>query len=414
MVVDPLAGPDRRAGSRPMRHRDRVALPAQPVPVDRDLLDRLQRARAYPSVSVLLSTTPAPALTRRDLSRLDRLVRIGVRRLAAEPDDDRIARVGDTLQRFPEALRHAAASAGLALFVNETVTHAVRLPIPVADRVVVDPTFATRDLLAAVTRHPRFRLLVLSERQARLLEGWPGLLHDVVSHGFPVRAPSRLERHDRRHFLLEPARRRDVELRRHFRAVDSALSLRARHDPLPLVLAGVGRQLALFADVAGDAHPMAGTLRGAFERLPAPRLAALARPVVDAHLAATRRAALARLDDTPPDRLVHGPAAVWNAAAQGQLELVGVEEGLHVPARVAAGGRLLLPTDDVEHPEILDDSIDEILEYVTLSGGTAVLMDDDQLARHDRIAGVLRADRRRPGASGAARPDLDIGSRGRV
>jgi hypothetical protein len=105
---------------------------------------------------------------------------------------------------------------------------------------------------------------------------------------------------------------------------------------------------------------------------------------------------------------------VWNAAAQGQLELVGVEEGLHVPARVAAGGRLLLPTDDVEHPEILDDSIDEILEYVTLSGGTAVLMDDDQLARHDRIAGVLRADRRRPGASGAERPDLDIGSRGRV
>jgi hypothetical protein len=83
---------------------------------------------------------------------------------------------------------------------------------------------------------------------------------------------------------------------------------------------------------------------------------------------------------------------VWNAARQGDLELVCVEEGLQVAARVAAGGRLLLPTDDVEHPEILDDSIDEIIEYVTLSGGTAVLMEDGQLDRYDRIAGLLRSD----------------------
>jgi hypothetical protein len=392
MAVHPLAAADRRAGSRPIRHRDRLPLPAQPVAVDRELLDRLQRARAYPSVSVLLSTTPAAALTYRDFSRLERLVRAGLRRLGAEPADDRVARVADGLRRFPGALRHAATSAGLALYVNESETHAVRLPIPVGDRVVVDPTFATRDLLAALTRHPRFRLLVLSERQARLLEGWPGLLSDVLSHGFPVRAPSRVERHDRRRFLLEPARRRDVELRRHFRAVDSALTLRARHDPLPLVIAGVGRQLALFADVSGDAHAVAGTLRGAFERLAAPRLAALARPVIEAHLAGTRRAVLVRLDGSVPRRIVRGPAAVWNAARQGDLELVCVEEGLQVAARVAAGGRLLLPTDDVEHPEILDDSIDEIIEYVTLRGGTAVLMEDGQLDRYDRIAGLLRSD----------------------
>jgi Bacterial archaeo-eukaryotic release factor family 3 len=394
MGAHPLAAPAGRTdGSRPP-HRQRPVVPTHPVALDRDLLGRLQRARAYPSVSMLLTTTPAAAMTRRDLLGLDRLVRVALRRIAAEPADDATARITDRLRRLVGVVRHAATSNGLALFVSDAEAHVVRLPVPVRDRVVVDPTFATRDLAAALTRHPRFRLLVLSERRARLLEGWPDLLHDVLTHGFPVRAPARLDCHDRRQFSLEPARRRDADLRRHFRTVDTALTLRSRRDPLPVVIAGIGRQLALFAEGSGSDHLVVGTLRGAFERFPAARLAVLARPVLDAHRDTTRQAALARLVTTPPARLAHGPTDVWNAARHGHLELLCVEEGLHLPARVAAGGRLLLPADDVEHPEVLDDSIDEIIEFVALSGGRTVFMENGQLAGHDHIVGLLRTDRR--------------------
>ena len=47
----------------------------------------------------------------------------------------------------------------------------VRLPVPVVDRTVVDPSFATRDLVRSLHRTPRHVVLLLSEREARLLDG---------------------------------------------------------------------------------------------------------------------------------------------------------------------------------------------------------------------------------------------------
>jgi hypothetical protein len=71
--------------------------------------------------------------------------------------------------------------------------------------------------------------------------------------------------------------------------------------------------------------------------------------------------------------------------------MLAVEEGLFFPARLSDDGDLLLPATDVEHPEVLDDAVDELIELVLDRGGWVALVDDGALAAHGGVALTLRA-----------------------
>lgn len=153
--------PTGTTGSRPTRS----ASPVQTV--DRDLLAGLRGPQAYPSVSVLLPTTPGPVLASGDVVRLHGLLERAQRRLsgaAADQGDGIVAR----LRALAVAVRRSPTGHGLALFASPSRAEAVRLEVRVDERVVIGPAFATRDLLRAIQAAPRYRLLVLSERHARL------------------------------------------------------------------------------------------------------------------------------------------------------------------------------------------------------------------------------------------------------
>jgi hypothetical protein len=300
------------------------------------------------------------------------------------------------------AVQQEPSAQGLALFVSEFCVEAVRLPIPIVDRVVVDPTFATRDLVRALDEEPRYRLLVLSARTARLCEGRSSQLGEVVNERFPVSAPPEHDRRDRsRGFGRERSDRRDATLRSHLRTVDDALVAQVGAEPLPLVLAGSARQLALFMEMSGEAALVVGEIHGSHERTPAPALAALARPLLHRHRRTSRAAALEQLDARQNrHRLVEGIDAVWAAAVDRRIDLLWVDETLSLPARVSGNGRHLEPADDVEHPDVIDDTVDELIELVSRAGGQTIMVGDGALTARHGIAALTRtsADSRLRGA----------------
>jgi hypothetical protein len=65
---------------------------------------------------------------------------------------------------------------GLALFASRDVATAVHLPFRPRARVVIDATFATRDLVFSLNRSPRYRVLVLTEKPARLFDATTNVL----------------------------------------------------------------------------------------------------------------------------------------------------------------------------------------------------------------------------------------------
>ncbi|RFU19955.1 baeRF3 domain-containing protein [Geodermatophilus marinus] len=330
----------------------------------------LQSVRTDPCVSLLATTRPAPRMTEADAATLRRLAAGAATRLAGHGRAG--AELADALAETVAGARAGPTGHGIAVFVNPAVREVVRLPVPVADRVVVDPTFATRDLVRALHRTPRHLVLLLSEREARLLEGVAEDLRPPPRSPFPV---------------LAEGTGRDAFLRR----IDESLGTHLRLHPAPLVLVGAERTLARFRRVSRNLGRLAGTVTGGLTRAPLPDLVPRIREVLDAYLLSRQDEALALLDRRRSRHaVVDGIEAVWLAARRERPEMLAVEEGYVFPARLSPDGDFVTPADDVDHPDVVDDLVDEVIEVVLLRGGWVALVTDGALADHGRVALTVR------------------------
>lgn len=346
---------------------------------------RIQQVRGYPAVSILMSTGPTSI---GDRARLSRLVEIATARLLMEFSRPAVQPLLDELVGLAANLGVGPGRQGIALFAGPDYVATVGLPVVVRDRTVVDETFATRDLVHALLRSPHYGVLVLAN-VARLYAGVGAELTEVVDAGFPLLGTENFSEPAR--FGVDRSDTRDAGLRRHLRAVDSALTGHLDTDR-PLLVVGTGRRLSLFRQHSRHRSHLTETLPGNFELRSATELAHAIWPSVNRILDRHHQAAFAELDRAAgARRYAFGVQQAWTLANHGRGALIVVEENYAYPARIDPhSNALAAAADDVAHPEVVDDVVDEIIEIVLAKGGRATIVPDGSLATRGRIAMALR------------------------
>ena len=356
---------------------------ALPLPTPPEVV-ALQAVRSYPAVSVLCSTEPGPRMTPVDAARLADLVGDAEARLVEEFGPTATAELRDRLRAAAVDASGRATRAAVALFVGDHAIGSWALSVPVSSRAVVDPTFATRDLVRSLHRTPRHVVLVLTEHEARLFDGIGESLVPAVGGSFPMvrqrsagrRAPARGAAGDAETFL---------------RDVDRALGTYLRLHPAPLLLVGALRTVATFVRLSRNTRRLAGRVQGSHARTPLPVLAELLRPVLERYLRSRQGEALQILETRAgAGRVVTGMPSVWLAARAERPEMLAVEEGFFYPARLSDDGDLIVPANDLEHPDVVDDAVDEVIETVLQRGGWVAWVDDGTLADAGGIALSVR------------------------
>jgi hypothetical protein len=334
-----------------------------------DDVARLAAIEEYPCVTVLLPTTPADRPAEEDLALLEALCTDAVRRVRAEghPDEAVIERrLADLVAQVAEA----ATDTAVALLVNADVAEVFHLTDLLAARVVVDPTFATRDLLATVHGNPPYLLLDLALSGARLFEHDGRRMAEVHDGTFPLPAPGDFGWHRHR-----------SSARRFVAGVDAALagSLGRRR---PLVVVADDVLLVEFLDCSAH-RDRAITLGRASVSGTGPRaLESAIRPLLMQRLDDLREAAQETL--STQDAVVTGLGACWEAAGSRTPQLLLVEQSYAPSARLTPHG--LRMADDREHPEVIDDAVDELVELVCARGGAVRFVPDGSLQWADRVA----------------------------
>ncbi len=355
--------------------------PKPPTPSEVTLI---QAIKNYPAVSLLMSTTPSARMLPAEADQLRGLAREAHARLDSESLPDVHDTVLAPLHELVEGAARGPTTQAVAVFVSARTRKVMYLDIAVADRVVVDPTFATRDLVRALHRTPRHVALLLSQREARLLEGMGDELRPVAGRAFP-RLAGDAKKEERRSSATARGRRS------FYRDVDRALGTYLTVHPAPLVLVGTQRELAEFRDLSQNLSRLAGSVHGSLITAPAADLTPRIRPVLQAYLRSRQQESLDLLDErVSAGRAVSGIASAWMAAHAERPEMLTVEEGYFYPARVDASGELLTPAADLDHPDVLDDAVDELIEAVLRRGGWVALVQDGALRDHDRVALTLR------------------------
>lgn len=349
------------------------------------LLRELQSAHGDPLVTLLMPTSPDLLLCDFDLVRLDALAERALDRLRDEMPEREVRGFAERIAKITDAITDERTGHGIAVFVDDTAAIAVRLPTTVDERVVVDPTYATRDLARALAIAPEYHVLLLGTSRARLLRGRGDLVREVHDAPFPL-ASDVVDRPDTKGHRLT-AERLDRFHRAHQplvrEAIDAAL-LAAGDGPLAVVappsLASLARQ---------DERVRGCVVIGWHDRAPTSRIVDIARGAVDGHLAGERARALERVDRAQRDRrCAVGIQPVWAEALRERIELLVVDETFRYPAWVTADGKTIVRAFTADLPEVLDDAVDEVIEQVQRLGRPVCFVRAGELGS-DRIAAVL-------------------------
>lgn len=337
--------------------------------MNRALLAQLQRLSAYPSVTVLAPTTAADPMRDEDVKRLLALVADADRRLVGDVDDDIRLAVVDRLRALVDEAALQPATRAVALCASPEHHAVVHLGRDVRPRVVVDDTFATRDMVADLNRTAVFRVLTVSDRKARLFVGDRARLAEVRDDRWPLV----------RDELDTPTG--------WVRAMIDAISEECGDQELPTVLAGVHRTVRAVRPRL-PIEPIA-VLGGGHDRTGWAELHRLVWPVVVDWMRRDGDRAMAQLDAARgARRFAGGIDEVWSLAADGRVQLLVVEEDYDLAASIEDGQ--ITPATDPEAPGVVDDLVDELIEAVLRHGGEAVMVPSGTLAAHDRVAAALR------------------------
>jgi hypothetical protein len=343
-------------------------------------LRRLLAAPGWPAVSILCPAGRVewPSLVAEAQARLGPVV-----------DDDCARALLDGLERAAGALDTGDWPA-FGVFASPRLVHAVSLPQPVRPRVVLDETFATRDLVSSLARTPRYLVLTIDGAGAQLWAGLGGRLAPAPEvGGFPVRFPVAPDAGERRHHQ-ERSKLRDAHLDRCHRLLDEALVTALEPgDRRPLFLVGSGRRIHRYATTSPHSGRFAATV-AADPASPKTILADLIAGHLDRELAERGDAAVEAVGAAiGANRFAAGLPEVWGLAHDGRIGLLAVEDDYHQPAITAAVTSTIELCDE---PCVggIDDAVDEVIEAVLAAGGDVHLVPSGALAAWDRIAASLR------------------------
>lgn len=337
--------------------------------MNRATLNELQRQRCYPSITLLINTTPGVPLTPTELDT--------ARRLACHIDNRLDGDVSDALRlslidRLTDAISEKAgqrSTPALALFVSPEYSAAVRLGRTIDERVTIDDTFTTRDLVADLNRTALYRVITISEQTSRLFLGDRQRLIEQRDDTWPL---TRNDEHTPTTWT------RDLSDR-----------LRTEHatDPLPVVIAGVQRSLR---KLAPNLTETIGVIPGNHDRTSTTELHHAAWPIVTDWLRTDATRAMRQLDLARSNkRYAGGIHEIWPLALDGRVATLIVESDYALPARIDHNNQLQ-PANDPDHPDVNDDVIDDTIETVLQHGGASIIVNSDTLIDHQRIAAILR------------------------
>lgn len=345
----------------------------------------------YPCVTITMQTHRASPENRQDLVRLKNLTVEATDRLLKEFNRRDAEAVLKRLENLTSTIDFRNTLDGLALFVNQDFGRAFRLPFPVRERVVINESFLTRDLVYALNHSTRYWVLVLSEKPTRLYQGFNHSLTEIGKEGFPmVHEGPGGEAPLPGGFGISRSAHRDERHRQFFRQVDTALKSFLADDPLPLIVVGVDRYHAFFNEVSAHTGPVIGRVTGSHDKTSPHQLSKLVQPLIEQHLLAKRKEALEQLERAMSERkFVSTIGEVWRSAHEGRGDLLLVEGDFHYPARLDENG-VPVRADDPTAPDVIEDAVEEIIGTVLNKRGKVVFVENGKLEEHRRIALILR------------------------
>src|SRR5690606_38134706 len=113
-------------------------------------LKELKAITSEVCITIILNTHRTRPDNEKDDLVLKNLIKETENRRYAETEKKYARKLMERLEDLASTIDHNQNLESLALFLNQDISRFIRMPVPVENRVVIDQSFATRDLIRAI------------------------------------------------------------------------------------------------------------------------------------------------------------------------------------------------------------------------------------------------------------------------
>ncbi len=351
------------------------------------LFKKVKDIQSEGCVSIILNTHRTKPDNQKDAITLKNLVKEAEERLLNDYDKRFAGSIIEKLKNLADTIDHNYNLESLVLFVNADFADYTRMLIEVGDRVIIDNTFATRDLVRAMHQEAGYYILVLSRQNARLIEAYNDQVVQEFKGNFPIK--NTLYTTDK--IRLSNAKGQDNLIEEFFNRVDKLVLATIKENPLPILLATETRNFSHYQKIADKKDLIIGHINRNRDDEEPYHIVADAWKDMQAIVKEKQAARIAELEKAiSKGRFLSDYNKIWNALQQGRGQTLFVKKEFFQPALLVDNKIVLVESFENDQKGIVDDIIDEMIELNLAFGGDTVFMEGNELEQFQNVALITR------------------------
>lgn len=355
----------------------------------KNILKELKDVISENCITIILNTHRTKPDNQKDPILLKNLIKEAEQRLLADESKRDAQKLIQRLSELETKIDHSHNLESLILFANEDIAEYARLPIAVENRVVIDQTFATRDLVRALHSEAHYYVLVLSRQTVRLIEAFNDKVVAEIGNPFPI---ENNEFYSTNKAELSNASRQTNLIAEFFNRVDKEVNTVRKSNPLPMLICTEESNYHEYLKIADEKDSIFETyLNKNRTDEKAHAIVTEAWKIVKDHTTKINNARKAELQKTLSNgKFLSDTNEIWQAIQQGRVQTIFIEQGKFQPA-IWENEKIIYVDEGLrDRREVVDDIYDEIIEANRNYGGDVVFLPKGELKDFDGFGAVTR------------------------
>lgn len=352
-------------------------------------LKKLKNISSESCITIILNTHRTIPDNKKDPLLLKNLIKEAENRLLADRDKRDAQNLIDRLKNLENEIAHQYNIESLILFVNEEISEYIRLPIHVENRVVIDNTFHTRDLIRGLHSESNYFVLVLNRQKVRLIEAYNDKVVEENSDNFPMENTSL--------FTTSPTEssyssRESNLLAEFFNRVDKEVNNVRRENPLPVLIYSTEANFHDYLKIADDKNSIIETfVTHTDSNANANHIVKEAWEVMrELTIASNNKRKEELLKAVGAGNFMSDLNDIWRALQQGRVRTLFIEQGLFQPGIMTENEIQLVAEENRRNSDVVDDVYDEMIEHNLRFGGDVVFLPKGELDKFNGFGAILR------------------------
>ncbi len=351
------------------------------------LLNKAKNIYTEACVSIILNTHRTKPDNQKDEINLKNFVKQVEDRLKKSYDKRFVLPIIENLNRVIDSINHNFNLESLVIYANSDFAEFTRLPIKVDDRVVIDYSFATRDLIRAMHSNSAYYVLVLSRQQARLIEVYGDKVVKELKGEFPMKNSLYTTNKEK----LSTNKGQDNLIEEFFNRVDKNVLNSIKDHTLPIVLVTETRNFSHYQKIADKKEFIIAHINGNKDEETAQEIISdtwnIMLPLIK-EKNATRIIELKK--SVSKGNFLSDVNEIWNAMQYGKGKTLFVKCGYFQPVIIEDNHIQMADINNQDQANFIDDIIDEMIELNMSFGGDTVFVEGDELKDFNNLALLTR------------------------